>query len=301
MKIFLFHRVHPERDPLWDPIDPKEFEKQVQYISKNYKVVLLEEFLDNGKLENNHKRIASIVFDDGYRDFGEYAFPILRKYNLPVSLYVVTDGIDHQKLIWTYQLDYQFINTSKLYLDLDGKEITWQSSIERIAFGKKLKPKLKSLAYQKRVDILRSIDIQFDDVELPRNNYHTWSELKTLINEGVFISSHTISHPMLGLIESEELIKHELFGSAQRIQEELGFFPKTISYPVGSYDERVQRIARDVGFIYGLAVDQRSFNPDSDSFFSIPRIELYNEPLWKSILREKEVIQKVKKWKKNLP
>ena len=38
-----------------------------------------------------------------------------------------------------------------------------------------------------------------------------------------FIGSHTVSHPMLGTIEDESVIKLELKDSANAIKKELGF------------------------------------------------------------------------------
>lgn len=300
MKIFLFHRVHPAKDLLWDPINPKIFDEQLAYLSKKYEIVALEDYLDGSIKVSGKKELAAIVFDDGYRDFLEYAFPILQKYKLPSSLYVVTAGIDEQKLIWTYQLDYLFINSHKLILELEGQQYNWETNEERIAFGKILKPKLKKYTYTQRQEVLEAIHYQLNDVVLPQNMYLNWHELRGLQQENVYISSHTVTHPMLASIEDEKLIEYELTHSAHRIKEELGYFPKTISYPIGSFDNRVTDIAKQVGYTYGLAVEQRAYKEEQDSLFAIPRIELYNESLWKSKLRATEVIQTIKKWKSKI-
>ena len=56
MRNFLFHRVHPKRDKLWDPMDPALFEKCIKYITKNYDVVSLEEYVLSEKKYNSHKK-----------------------------------------------------------------------------------------------------------------------------------------------------------------------------------------------------------------------------------------------------
>ena len=118
IKIFLFHRVSPQRDILWDPIAPEKFDQIIRFISKNYEVVQLEKAILEPPRKTD-KPFAAFVFDDGYRDFILYALPILKKYNCPTSMYVVTDCIEQQLPPWTYILDYHFIHSKILKLQLD--------------------------------------------------------------------------------------------------------------------------------------------------------------------------------------
>ena len=39
---FLFHRVNPQREFLWDPMSVEQFERCVKFISSKYEVVLFE-------------------------------------------------------------------------------------------------------------------------------------------------------------------------------------------------------------------------------------------------------------------
>jgi len=74
----------------------------------------------------------------------------------------------------------------------------------------------------------------------------------------------------------------------------LGHFPTTISYPVGSYNETTKRISKEVGYKIGLAVNQNIYDPDKQDLFEIPRIELYNEPWWKTRLRITHTLENIK-------
>lgn len=82
---FLFHRVSPVTDPLWPPMQPDLFEKIIRYLTGNFKVVLLEDYLRNPSQFKNGKNIATVSFDDGYLDNLEIAAPILKKYRCPAS------------------------------------------------------------------------------------------------------------------------------------------------------------------------------------------------------------------------
>jgi len=75
----------------------------------------------------------------------------------------------------------------------------------------------------------------------------------------------------------------------------LGFFPKTISYPVGSYNNTTIRLSKEVGYKIGLAVKQDVYSPKEDGIFEVPRIELYNESWFKTRLRISHTLEKIKK------
>jgi peptidoglycan/xylan/chitin deacetylase (PgdA/CDA1 family) len=297
---FLFHRVNPERDHLWDPMDVHLFDKCIRYISSKFNIVLLEDlYLDNSRyLKKNN---ATIVFDDGFKDNIEYAIPILEKYKVKASFYVVTDCIDKNLPTWTYILDYVFQHTKKTKVDIffsflpaeiHIKELKSQQS--RIEYVKKLKPILKKLKHSERIQVLTSIENSFDDVVVPKIMMD-WNDLKEIKNAGHNIGSHTKTHSMLGTMDDEEEIKKELLYSAQRIKEQLDYFPRTISYPVGSYNETTIKISREVGYELGLAVNQVPYNPKIHNQFEIPRIELYNEPWLKTILRIETIYGKLVK------
>ena len=121
-----------------------------------------------------------------------------------------------------------------------------------------------------------------------------WADLYQLKQDGHYIGSHSFSHAMLGTIENESEIETELNESANMISKNLGHMPKTISYPVGSYNETVINLAKKTGYTMGLAVKQRIYNPLLDSLFEIPRIELYNEPWFKTKLRITNRLEQIK-------
>src|SRR5688572_14010086 len=108
---FLFHRVNPKRERLWDPMDVKLFDRCIRYISNKYNVVLFEDLVSSGDMQTKDN-IATIMFDDGYKDNIQYAAPILKKYNCKASFYVVTDCIDRNVPTWTNLLEHMFQNTN---------------------------------------------------------------------------------------------------------------------------------------------------------------------------------------------
>lgn len=301
---FLFHRVNPQRDRLWDPMDTKLFEKCLKFISKNYEVVLLEDLVLN-KIPKPKKSLATISFDDGYKDNIEYALPLLNKYNCKASFYVVTKCIEENVPTWTHILDYRFQYTSKTAIDFDFDFLPQKLKAnflptieERITCVKKLKPFLKTLPHIQRNLVLERVNETFSDVQIPKLMM-TWDDLQELKNQGNYIGSHTDTHSMLGTINDKNEIRRELKNSAELIHSHLGHYPITISYPVGSYNEETMRISKEIGYLIGVAVKQTVYNPLKNGNYEIPRIELYNEPFLKVVLRITNILEKLKKVIKN--
>ncbi|MGF2412911.1 polysaccharide deacetylase family protein [Ferruginibacter sp.] len=281
--ILLFHRVNTVRDKLWDPMAPELFEKIIRFVSKNYEVLPLQEICLNKK--RHTKKALAITFDDGYRDYLDFALPVLKNYNLPSSMFVVAECVDNNLPTWTYIMDYLFFNTKKLALPpFDYGEACaafaiykWNNKEEQISYSKKFKQFLKLVDNERRNAIMQHFMESFDDVAAPCNLMMTWDDLRTLKNEPVEIGSHTLTHPPLATIDNQVELEKEIRISGEIIQQQLGYFPTTISYPVGSYNKKVKEVAKQAGYKIGLAVDQKLYNSQKQDLFEVPRIELYND------------------------
>lgn len=80
-------------DLLWPrnyhTMDLPFFERQMQYFARNFKVITLQEYwnIRNG-ISRPVKNALVITFDDGYLDNWVFVFPLLKKYDLPVTIFV---------------------------------------------------------------------------------------------------------------------------------------------------------------------------------------------------------------------
>ncbi|HET6996133.1 MAG TPA: polysaccharide deacetylase family protein [Chitinophagaceae bacterium] len=295
---FLFHRVSEERDNLWPPMKPVLFEKIIRLLTRDYHIVSLEGWLQEKNKRHSRKTLATILFDDGYKDNIEYAAPILKKYKCPASFYIVTGCINKNIPTWTYLLDHamQQARIPSLILDFDQtpEELKKITLTDKPSL-RKIKIWMKRLPNAQRVQVLNSILQQCNDVPVPQNKMMSWTDIRHLQQDGFYIGSHSHTHPMLAALEDEKEIKEELGHSASIIQQKLGIAPLTISYPIGSFDERVTRLAAETGYQYGLAVEQRFFQSGRDSLMTIPRVELHQEPSWKVSLRMNGLYNKTRR------
>jgi hypothetical protein len=93
------------------------FEEQVQYLTSNFQVIPLLELVEHMEFGISlPPGIASITIDDGYEDAYQIAFPILKKYKAPATLFVVSSFIDRAAWLWTDKLRFiaSLVTTAEL-------------------------------------------------------------------------------------------------------------------------------------------------------------------------------------------
>ena len=101
--ILLYHNfvtTVPESDP--DNFayinTPESFEENIKtFLEDGYTIISMKELADSyaGKIELPNKPLI-ITFDDGYYSNYEYIYPILQKYNLKDSIFIVNDKIGQE-------------------------------------------------------------------------------------------------------------------------------------------------------------------------------------------------------------
>ena len=78
-------------------IDVKNFEEQLKYFKKhNYKTLTMEEFYEwkQGMLNLPQKSVL-ITFDDGFLSNYHYAFPLLKKYNMNATVFLIGEYVQN--------------------------------------------------------------------------------------------------------------------------------------------------------------------------------------------------------------
>ena len=83
-------------------IEVENFEEQLKMLKdNNYKTLTLEEFYNwkKGKIKLPYKSIL-ITFDDGFLSNYEYAFPLLKKYNMNATVFLIGNYMPEENKKW---------------------------------------------------------------------------------------------------------------------------------------------------------------------------------------------------------
>ena len=281
-------------------MDVDKFDQCVRYLSKNYNVLSIEEACGT-PVRAGEKPLATISFDDGYRDNLEYAAPVLQKHRCPASFYIVTNCIDNGGMVWTQEIKHFFQNTGQLKLNSDlgylppqFRTTSWSNRQQRLSYARTIRDFLLVASLQVRQDFLKDMRESFCDVE-PQNPMMNWDDVAELHSAGFIIGSHTRTHPVLPVLHDPSELEAELALSGARIKHMLGEFPVSIAYPFGAYDQRVTEAARRAGYRCGLTSNQQWYYSDRDDAFTISRTLLSNEPWIKLLSRMNGSFERLRK------
>ncbi|HEX5736716.1 MAG TPA: polysaccharide deacetylase family protein [Blastocatellia bacterium] len=259
--ILTYHRFGEFRDGA--KISARAFARQLHYLASHYRVVplsALAELMRRGR--ELPPRVAALTIDDGYLDAYEIALPILRRYRLPATIFLVTDFVDRKSWLWTDKLRFLALKTraTRLEADLGGEKlrISLSGRASRLKAATELNSRLKALPDELKEDAINRIasSLRVSLPELPPHEYCSlsWDQAREMESAGVEIGSHTASHPILTNV-SDAVLQAELRESKARLEAELGHGVELFCYPNGDYDARVRRAVKEAGYRCAVTVE----------------------------------------------
>jgi peptidoglycan/xylan/chitin deacetylase (PgdA/CDA1 family) len=97
----------------------------------------------------------------------------------------------------------------------------------------------------------------------------TWGQVREMLQAGITIGSHTLSHPRLTQLDTARLA-HELTAARATIAAETGVETELFCYPHGDLDERVRAAVGDAGYRLACATRPGPVTATSD-LLALPR------------------------------
>jgi peptidoglycan/xylan/chitin deacetylase (PgdA/CDA1 family) len=93
--IFCYHQLVDKIRTPWTQITPAAFEAQMKELKdKGITVISMQDLLAWKRGEKNiPPRCAVITFDDGWKSQYEVAWPIMKKFNYPFTMFIYTEGV----------------------------------------------------------------------------------------------------------------------------------------------------------------------------------------------------------------
>lgn len=205
------------------------------------------------------ERAVALTFDDGYFDFKEKAYPLLRQHGFPATVYLTTQRCDHNRPIVNLMLAY--VLWMKRHTVLDGRglpglrEGLWPLHTEeqRAVVWERVGANAKQLKLSPTVkdDIVRQISgrLGVSYEALAGERFLTVmnpSEVAEMSACGVDIQLHTHRHRTP---EEPDLFLNEIRRNRERIEAMTGIRPVHFCYPSGAYRLSYLPLLRSEGVI----------------------------------------------------
>lgn len=277
--ILMYHRVgNQESLSTVPPIRPQDFETQIAHLCRLFEVIHLDRLVQSIQGEKGlPKRAVVITFDDGYKDNYICAYPILKRYNVPATIFLTTGHIGTTNPFWWDKVAYIIENSTRATFDLDelGTYSLRSSSeksktISRIVGGlKKVEDQKKELLIERLVNTL--------GMPLPANLGKecilSWDDVREMNNGGIAFGTHSVTHRSLTKLSLKQA-EHEIIQSKKDIEERLGQAVTAFSYPYGQFgdfDSEIKKILRKSGFTCAVTAIPRMISPGID-IYELPRI-----------------------------
>ena len=255
LRVLTYHRVdEPEARPWLDPglisATPEVFEEQVRYLATHYQVVSVSEVIkvfESGNGGLLPPRAMLVTFDDAYCDFEEHVWPILKRYEIPVTLFVPTAYPDQpERTFWWNDLYHAVQNTSRKD-DLNTTLGLFPlSHTSRNQTYKRLRNYLKTLKHAEAISTVKQLCGELG-IEPATNCILGWDSLRKLTSEGVTLGAHTRTHLLMNRVALEEA-RDEAIGSLHDLEREIGSTLPIFAYPRGEFNEEVATMLAREGF-----------------------------------------------------
>ena len=126
--ILTLHHVRPARPDAFQPnhlleITPAFLERLLVRLKRAaLDVISLDEMHARYISDDFNRRFVCITFDDGYKDLMRYAYPLLKKYQLPFALYIPTSFPDRLGELWWVTLEAVIARNSRIGIVINGQD-----------------------------------------------------------------------------------------------------------------------------------------------------------------------------------
>ena len=258
--VFTLHHVLPDPPELFAPngllcVSPDFLDRVIVAVrAAGYEFVTIDEAWSR-VCDGRTERFCALTFDDGYRDFRDFAMPVLQRHDVPAALFVTTGFADGTADLWWEVLERSLAKLEHASIDLgSGPEaLDLSTATAKSEAWRQMFPRLRALPEPRMRGVIGGLAVAagIDSLALTRSECLDWDELAIVAADPlVTIGVHTKNHYMLAKWPDDVVIE-ELTDSRAEIRQRLGVAADHLAYPVGTpiaAGLREFEIAKELGF-----------------------------------------------------
>ncbi len=232
------------------------FEAHMKALAQHFSPVTVEDvaqFARSGR--ELPARAVAVTFDDGFADNYEVALPILKRYGIPSTFYIMVDAVENGILPWYCRIRYAFNSTRQSRWSHPESQRTYDLTIpeERKAARASAWDWGAALTGKVQQDFVGGVEraLETEPVQAKRGFMMDWEQVRALRKAGHTIGGHTLSHPNVAQV-SESEARSEIMGCKKRLEEEIGEPIDHFSYPHPAlnpqWSKQTLELTREAGF-----------------------------------------------------
>lgn len=281
--VLMYHSVVEEPEQTANTIrishSRANFESQMSALSRRFNPVSIEqvmEFAANGR--HLPPWSVAVTFDDGFADNYDVALPILSRYGIPATFYIMVNAVETGTPPWYVRLNFSFSTTTVTawkhpengqtfeIASADGKKAALNAAWDLGA--------ARSGTAQEQLIHQVEESLQIEALDARSGLMMNWDQVRALKKAGHIIGGHTLSHPNLAQVTEAEA-RSEIRGCKERLEEKLSEPIHHFSYPHPAlnphWSPQTLEITREAGFRSAVLTTPGSVLP-GDQPLSLKRI-----------------------------
>ncbi len=287
--ILMLHRVAPKSfSPLGAndhlSVTPDFLEKVIIALKHDgNEFISMDDVPEALRAAGRAKRFIAVTFDDGYLDNYQNAFPILRKHNIPYTVYIAPALINADVHLWWEITEQVVAKRDDIVLpSAQGREhFACSTNAEKHNTLKTIQRHMvKTMPEDQHAIFTRDL-AQLAGIDCTAHNKRelmSWSQIREIaIDPLCTIGAHTYSHFHLKKL-TEDAVYKEFERCNTALELETGIKPKHLAYPYGYADAMGSReVALAAVAGYKTAVTTRHgllFEDHANIPTALPRISL---------------------------
>ncbi len=291
--ILTLHHVNPDPVPRFSPnahltIHPEFLRSVIKLLQRrDIEIISLDEACERIRSPLAHKgRFAVFTFDDGYQDTLNHAVPVMKKFDLPYTVYLAPGLIEGTADLWWEAIEALVRQQDRIALQMVGSrhgpvELDCSTHLDKMeSFKFLLKyltndvPEIDQTRVVRELCWLYKIDLD----NMNKDQIMSWEQVHRLMEDPeCSIGAHTLNHRALARLSTEQA-RDEVTRGAAILASELGVRAQHFAFPYGyrsAASTRDFNMMGDLGF--KTAVTTRGgmlFPAHQDHMTALPRISI---------------------------
>jgi peptidoglycan/xylan/chitin deacetylase (PgdA/CDA1 family) len=265
-------------------VSKKSFILQLDYMKSHFDIIPLQHIINNPNHSNTPR--CAITFDDGWLDNYTCAYPILKKYNIPATIFPTVSLIGTNQWLWPEKIYYLLQNSFKeenalkvvsSYLkNKTGLYIQGTKSDKAIAeIGDMIISKIKGLSPH-CIDDFTEEWAELLKISFPQaRTFLNWDQVEEMSNHGIAFGAHGMSHRILIQLTEEEK-EREIADCYKILKKAKVNLVPIFAYPNGDYDEETLNIVKRSGYS-GAVTTHLGYNNSHTNPYLLKRIGVHQD------------------------
>ena len=249
--ILCYHGISQEDEHLWRPslyMQPRVLQERLELLRRGgYNVLPLGEGLRRLQTGELPPRSVAITFDDGGFDFYKQAYPVLKSYGFPVTVYQSTYHSDHSTPIFNLICSYMLWKRRSVPLDNGAEmgldqpmDLSTETGRRRIVRKLVVRSEAENMTGAQKnklaAQLAGLLGIDYEELLSKRIlQLMNPGEIAELAAEGVDFQLHTHRHRTPS---DEPSFRKEIQDNRRRIEEITSVRALHFCYPSGVYEAR---------------------------------------------------------------